>query len=193
MTPDGAETELRVGRDRPFVVGRRVDRQAMVTTAVDELDGEGPDGIGTEPASLGVGAQEEVDAGVSEVGLVFLDRLDISDDLAAVLDDERVFLGIAVDEFGHDPVQVERAPPSGHRGLSEDRRQRRRVRESRRAEDHVPAAQFHGARVAPRGSVAGGCRRRGGCRGGGGCRRRGGCRLPGRLSAPRAVVGAQGG
>ena len=60
-----------------------------------------------------------------------------------------VFLGIPVEEFGHDPVQVERAPPAGYLGLGEDRRQRRGVRERRRAEGHSAAVQFHGARVAP--------------------------------------------
>ena len=60
----------------------------MVAAAVDELDGEGPDGIRTEPAALGVGAQEEVDPGVAEVRLVLLDGLDVADDLAVVLDDE---------------------------------------------------------------------------------------------------------
>ncbi len=93
----------------------------MVAAAVDELDGEGPDGVGTEPAALGVGAQEEVDAGVAEVGLVLLDGLDVADDLAVVLDDERVLLGIAVDELADRSVDGPRlrgrtpAPPARDR------------------------------------------------------------------------------
>ena len=60
-----------------------------------------------------------------EVGLLLLDGLDVADDLALVLDDERVLLGIALDELGDDPLEVELAPPASDLGLGQDRRQGR--------------------------------------------------------------------
>ena len=51
------------------VLGGRIDRDPVVAAPVDELDRERADGIGTETATLGVRAQEEVDAGVAEVRL----------------------------------------------------------------------------------------------------------------------------
>ena len=103
---------------------------------------------GTEPAALGVGPQEEVDAGVAEVRFVLLDGLDVADDLARVLDDERLLLGAGLDEVGHDALEVEGAPPAGHTWLGQDRGQRRGVLDRRRAQGDVAAAQFHGASVA---------------------------------------------
>ena len=60
------------------VVGRRIDRQTVMAALVDEVRGERPDRIGTEPASLRLGAQEEVDPRAPEVGLGLLDGLNVA-------------------------------------------------------------------------------------------------------------------
>ena len=104
------------------------------------------DGVGTETATLGVRAQEEVDAGVAEVGLLLLDGLDVADDLAFMLDHEGELLGAAIDEVGDDTVEVEGAPPAGHLRLGQDRGQGRGVIDRRRAERDVATLEFHGAR-----------------------------------------------
>ena len=51
------------------VLGGRVDRDPVVPALVDELDRERADGVRTETATLRVGTQEEVDAGVAEIRL----------------------------------------------------------------------------------------------------------------------------
>jgi hypothetical protein len=110
---------------------------------------ERADRVRPQSPTLDIRAQEEVDAGVAEVRLELLDCLDVPDDLAFVDDHEGVLLGIALDEVGDHPVEVEDAPPSGHRRFGEDPGEQRGVVERRRPQCDVPTVQLHGARVAP--------------------------------------------
>ncbi len=94
---------------------------------VDEVGGQRPDRVRAEPAALGVRPQEEVDAGTPEVGLVLLDRLDVPDDDAVLLDDVRAFVRVADDQLGDDTLEIEVAPPARDLGLGEDRGEGRSV------------------------------------------------------------------
>ncbi len=101
-----------------------------MTAAVDQLDGEGPDRVGAEPSTLGVGPQEQVDAGLTEVGFELFDRLDVADDPAVMLDDVWVLLGAAADQVGAHALEIEVTPPATDLGLGQDRRQGGRPRPS---------------------------------------------------------------
>ena len=124
MTPDRPETDLRVGPDGGLVVDRRVDRQAVVAAVVDEVRRERPDRVGTEAATLGGGREEEVDAGVAEVGFGLLGRLDVADARRRRRGSTKPSSsGSTAGQVRLDAGEVERAPPARDRGLGEDRGQ----------------------------------------------------------------------
>lgn len=106
------------------VVGRRIDRQTVMAALVDEVRGERPDRIGTEPASLRLGAQEEVDPRAPEVGLGLLDGLNVADDVVVCLDDEGQLVRVAAGQVRADAVKIECAPPARDLRLGKDRRER---------------------------------------------------------------------
>lgn len=125
------------------IVGCRVDRQAVMAATIDELDRERPDRVRAESPTLRVGAQEEVDAGMAEVGLELLDRLDVADDPAVVLDDEGQVGGLTVDEVIEDAFEVKVAPPAGDLRLGQDRRQGGRILGRGRSQSDLASAQLH--------------------------------------------------
>ena len=101
---------------------------------IDELGGQRPDRVRAESPPLGVRPQEQVDPGDPEVGLGLLDRLDVADDDAVLLDDERDLLRAADDQLGDDALEVEVAPPASDLRLGQDRGQGRGVGRGRRSE-----------------------------------------------------------
>src|SRR4029079_7909829 len=84
--PDRPEADLLVGPDRAGVGGRGIDRQAVVTTLLEQPARDGPNGIGARPATLYRRGHDDVDAGVAVVGVVLLARLDAAGDRAVDLD-----------------------------------------------------------------------------------------------------------
>ena len=114
-----------------------------MATLVEEVGGQRPDRVRAQTATLGVRPQEEVDPGAPEIGLVLLDGLDVADDLAGVLDDERDLLGVTDDQLRDDAVEVEVAPPARDLGLGQDRGEDRRIGRRGRSEGDLVAAQLH--------------------------------------------------
>src|SRR6185369_5816174 len=110
-----------------LVVGRRIDRQAVMATVIDEVRRERPDRVGTEAPTLGGGCEEEVDTRVSEVRFGLLGGLDVADADAVDEDREALLVRMTAGQVRLDTCEAERAPPACDRWLGEDRGQRRRV------------------------------------------------------------------
>ena len=112
---------------------------------VDEVRRERSDRVGAEAATLRGGREEEVDAGVAEVGFGLLDRLDVADDGAVDDDDEALLVRVAsVGEVRLDAREIERPPPAGDRRLREDRGERRGVGGLDRSKRDRASVQLHG-------------------------------------------------
>src|SRR5215216_7339216 len=70
--PHRSKPHALVGADRPLVVGRGIDRDAVVAAVLEQKAGQGPDRVGAQPSAMPGRVQEEVDGGVAVVGLVLL-------------------------------------------------------------------------------------------------------------------------
>ena len=114
---------------------------------VDEVRGDRPDGVRPESEALRIGAQEEVDAGMPEFGVVLLGVLDVADDRAITLDDQRDVV-VTRDEVAADALEVEHAPPRGDGRFGQDGCQGGRVSKGRRAQRDEAASEVHAASVA---------------------------------------------
>ena len=77
---DGLEAELGVGGDGPAVGGVGIDREAVVTPVVDEVAGEGAEGVEGDAGAVPLGGDGDVDAGRAVVGLLLLVALDDAGD-----------------------------------------------------------------------------------------------------------------
>src|ERR687890_1858828 len=64
--PDPAEAHLLVSADRSRVVGRRIDRETMVATLLEEVAGEQTDRFGAQP--LAVAGRGEKDVYARKIG-----------------------------------------------------------------------------------------------------------------------------
>src|SRR4051794_25345965 len=79
--PDGAEADALVAADRDGVVGRRVDRDPVVTAVLEQPSRDRSDRVGAEALAVPAGVQREVDAAVAVPRLGLLPALREADDL----------------------------------------------------------------------------------------------------------------
>ena len=124
----------------------------MVAALVDEVRGERPDRIGAEAATLGVGREEQVDAGMAEVGFGLLDRLDVADDSSSTRIAKPSSSGSPPPvRSSLDAVEAEGAPPARDGGLGKDGGERRCVSGLDRSKDDLPSAQLHALKISENG------------------------------------------
>src|SRR5919112_5449148 len=86
--PDPAEVHLLVSTDRSRVVGRRIDRETMVATLLEEVAGEQPDRFGTQPLAVTRCGEKDVYARMAIHRVVLFVVLYCADDLPVGLDGE---------------------------------------------------------------------------------------------------------
>src|SRR5712671_774899 len=68
--PYWSESDLCVAGDRGCVVGRRIDDQPVVAVVVNEVAGQGANGVGAKSAAVERWIEIDVDACVPGVGLI---------------------------------------------------------------------------------------------------------------------------
>src|SRR5829696_6263694 len=112
-----AEARLLVGADRGRVVGRWIDREAMVAALFEEVAGEETDRFGAQPLAVPGCSEKDVHVRVAVRRLVLLPVLDRADDLPVYLDDEAL---VRLYEPLTDLLDVGAAPPPGDIGLLSD-------------------------------------------------------------------------
>jgi len=96
---------------------RGVDHEAVVPAVREEVAGEDANGLGSEPpTALGTG-NEDVDAGVSVVGVEVLVVLDQTHDLVVELDHEPPRVAVDRPEALGSLMWRARPPPAGDVGL----------------------------------------------------------------------------
>ena len=137
---DPPEADPLIGPDGPLVRGRRVDGQAMVVPDIDQVSGQGPDGVRPEASTVVSPVQEQVDAGVAVSRIVLLDVLDAADDPAIELDRE-AHAGIVGEPLVDGRIRVRRIPPPGDLGLGEDVTQDFAIRGTQRPKANLAALE----------------------------------------------------
>ena len=139
--PDPTEADLLVGADRGRVVGRRVDREPVVTALLDQVPREDPHRLAPQSLAVPRRRQVQVDAGAAVHRIIHLAELHGADHLAVGLDHERVLVG---DELVHLSVLEDTPSPLDLR-LAADRGEARRVGSGGVPEDETRAGELHRA------------------------------------------------
>jgi hypothetical protein len=110
---DRSEADLRVGPDRPDVVGGGVDRQAVVSVVLDELTDDRPDRVRTEALAVDCRIEEQIDACMAKLRLGLLVGLDRADQPAVEGDRIDDLVRLVDEELGLDAGEVVGRPPAG--------------------------------------------------------------------------------
>src|ERR687898_1614189 len=136
--PDPAKAHLLVSTDRRRVVGRRIDREAMVATLPEEVAGEQPDRFGAQPLAVAGRGEKDVYARMAIHRVVFLVVLYCADDLPVGLDDEAF---VCHYELIADLFDLIAAPPPDDVGFVSDLKQPLGVLRSTATQQHVLSPQ----------------------------------------------------
>src|SRR5215210_2010428 len=136
--PDPAEAHLLVSTDRSRVVGRRIDREAMVATLLEEVAGEQPDRFGAQPLAVARGGKKDVYASMAIHRVVLLVVLNCADDLPVGLDDETF---VCFYELLANLFDVIAAPPPDDFGFVSDLKQPVGILRSTATQQHALSPQ----------------------------------------------------
>src|ERR1022692_3512325 len=139
-----AEPEAPVEADRGLVVRGRVDGEAVVAVHLQQMAGQGGDGVRTDAAPVPARVNGDVETSVPVVGRGLLAGLDDADDRALVLN------GVTADVLrrraGLLGLLVGVAPPAGDFRAAEDLAEAREVRLPGGAQTHTSSRHhLHGS------------------------------------------------
>ena len=116
ITPTGRNPTFRYAAMAAVVVRGRVDGQAVMAPNVDEIASQGRDRVRPQTLALDIGRQEQVDAGMAELGLLLLVGLDEAHDATIPLDD---VVPLALDVIDEDRRRTRGASYDGHQWATE--------------------------------------------------------------------------
>jgi hypothetical protein len=134
------EANLLIGSDRRSVICRRVDREPMMSSLIDQVAGERSHRVGSKPVPLGLLGNEDVNPRVAKIGLVLLVVLDQTHEFALPFYRKRLIV-VAPVGLATQLRLVRRSPPAGDAGLGLDLGHPLDIVHPERAQHHVPTAQ----------------------------------------------------
>src|SRR5918997_2206734 len=138
--PHLAEAHPFVSADRCRVVGRRVDREAMVAAPLEEIAGEHPNRFCAQALPMAGCTEIDVHASVAIHRVVLLVALDRSYDLPPYLDDEGVVSPYEL--LAYLLLDVIAAPPPGNFGFGSDLKEPVDVIGAARTQQHALSSQY---------------------------------------------------